>query len=201
MGGPENPKRLRRNPQSYRLIVKPPVFYNVLGRTEMAALWASDSTKEEMLLVGGEEVLTAYPTYTIYHINMIPEIRAILLSFLMPLKSYPTMAEFDYSNTILIVKPVGPAATASLRSEHNTNRLKSFHFEDGVSRVSGYDDSRSRECTPYISRPPELQLHLQFDPGPKNATQGFFFETDEKKCDTQLLEKSDPDKSKKILDK
>ncbi len=136
----------------------------------------------------------AYPIYTIYHINMIPEIRAILLSFLiMSLKFCLTMAEFDYSNTILIVKPVGPDATASLQSDHNTNRLMSFHFEDGVSRVSGYDDSRSRECTPYVSRPPELELHLQFDPGPKDAMQGFVFGTDKKKCDVQLLENPDPD--------
>lgn len=120
----------------------------------MAALRASDSIKEEMLLVSGSKCLIAYPTYTIYHINMIPEIRAILLSFLiMPLKSYPTMAEFDYSNTILIVKPVETDTAASLRSEHNTNRLKSFHFEDGVSSVAEYDDTRSREYTPYVSRP------------------------------------------------
>ncbi len=107
------------------------------------------------------------------------------------------MAEFDYSNTILIVKPVGPDAAASLRSEHNTNRLKSFYFKDGVSSVAEYDDTRSRECTPYVSRPPELELHLQFDPGPKDATQGFFFGTDEKKCDVQLLGKPDPDKNNK----
>ena len=129
---------------------------------------------------------------------MIPEIRAILLSFLISsLKSYPTMAEFDYSNTILVVKPVGPDAAASLRSEHNTNRLMSFHFEDGVSSVSGYDDSRSRECTPYVSRPPELELHLQFDPEPKDATQGFVFGIDKKKCDVQLLENPDPDPDNK----
>ncbi len=101
----------------------------LLGRTEMAALRASDSTKEKMLLVGGSKCLIAYPTYTIYHINMIPEIRAILLLFLiMPLKSYPTMAELEYSNTILIVKPVGTDAAALLRSEHNANRLKSSKF-------------------------------------------------------------------------
>ena len=81
----------------------------------------------------------------------------------MPLKSCPTTVEFDHSNTILIVKPVGPDAAASLRSEHNTNRLKPFHFGDGVSSVTEYDDIRSRECTPYVPRPPELQLHLQFD--------------------------------------
>ena len=166
----------------------------VLGKLRRA----SDSTKEKMLLVGGSKCLIAYPTYTIYHINMIPEIRAILLSFLiMPLKSCPTMAEFECSNTILIVKPVGTDAAGLLRSEHNANRLKSFHFEDGVSSVADYDDTRSRECTPYVSRPPELELHQQFDPGPKDATQGFFFGTDEKKCDVQLLENPDPDKNNK----
>ena len=107
------------------------------------------------------------------------------------------MAEFDYSNTILIVKPVGPDAAASLRSEQNTNRLKSFHFEDFISSIVEDDDSRSRECTPYVSRPPELQLHLQFDPEPKDATQGFVFGTDDKKCDVQLLENPDPDKKKR----
>ena len=107
------------------------------------------------------------------------------------------MAEFDYSNTILIVKSVGPDTAASLRSEHNINRLKSFHFEDGVSSVLGYDDSRSRECIPYVSRPSELELHLQFDLGPKNATQGFVFGIDEGKCDVQLLENPDPDKKKR----
>ena len=45
------------------------------------------------------------------------------------------MAEFNYTNTILIVKPVGSDAAASLRSEHNTNRLKSFYFEVGVSSI------------------------------------------------------------------
>ena len=107
------------------------------------------------------------------------------------------MAEFDYSNTILIVKPVGPDAAVSLRSEQNANRLKSFHFEDGTSSVAEYDDTRSRECTPYVSRPPELQLHLQFDRGPKDATQGFVFGTDEEDCDVQLLENPDLDKKKR----
>ena len=186
-------------PQVILHIVKPPILCNVfVGAYRDGSFAGFGLTKEEMLLVCGEEVLIAYPTYTIYHINMTPEIRAILLSFLiMPLKSCPTMAEFDYSNTILIVKPVGPDAAASLRSKHNTNRLKSFHFEDGVSSIAEYDDTRSRECTPYVSRPPELQLHQQFDPGPKDATQGFFFGTDEKKCDVQLLKNPDPDKNSK----
>ncbi len=126
------------------------------------------------------------------------EIRAILLSFLiLSLKSCLMMAEFDYANTILIIKPVGPDAAASLRSEHNTNRLKSFHFEDGISSVADYDTTRSRECTPYVSRPPELQLHLQFDPPPKDPPQGFDLGTDKIKCDVQLLENPDPDPDNK----
>lgn len=103
------------------------------------------------------------------------------------------MVEFDYSNTILIVKPVGSDAIASLRSDHNTNRLMLFHFEEDVSRVLGYDDLRSRECISYVSRPPELELHLQFDLEPKDVTQGFVFETDKKKCDVQLLKNLDLD--------
>ena len=103
------------------------------------------------------------------------------------------MAELDYSSTILIIKPVGPDAAASLRSEHNTKRLMSFHFKDGFNSTSGFDDPRSRECTPYVSRPSELELHLQFDPGPKDATQGFVFGSDKRKCDVLLLENPDPD--------
>ena len=78
----------------------------------MAALQGFEFNQEEML-VDGSKCFIAYPTYTIYNINMIPEIRAILLSFLiMSLKFCLTMAEFDYSNTILIMKPVEPDATA-----------------------------------------------------------------------------------------
>ena len=76
----------------------------------MAALQGFEFNQEEML-VDGSKCFIAYPTYTIYNINMIPEIRAILLSFLiMSLKFCFTMAEPDYSKTILIVKPVGPDA-------------------------------------------------------------------------------------------
>ena len=125
-----------------------------------------------------------YSIYIIYYINMISEIRAILLSFLiMSLKFCLTMAEFDYSNTILIVKSVESDATASLRSEYNTKRLISFHFENCVSSIFEYDDLRSRECILYVSRPPKLELHLQFDPESKDVMQGFVFETDKKKCD------------------
>ncbi len=111
-----------------------------------------------------------------------------------------TMAEIDHSKTILIVKPVGPAALDALRSEYNISRLVSFHFEDGASSISQYDDPRSRECTPYVSRPSEIELHLKFDPKPKDATRGFVFGTDEtdddkeKKCDVVLLENPDPQK-------
>lgn len=106
------------------------------------------------------------------------------------------MAAIDHSNTILIVKPVGPAALDALRSEHNTSRLMSFYFEDGASNISRYEDPRSRECTRYVSRPLEMELHMKFDPKPKDATQGFVFgadetDDDEKLCDVVLLENPD----------
>ena len=44
--------------------------------------------------------------------------------------------EFDYSKTILIMKPVGPDSAASLQSENKTNRLISFHSEDGRKKSS-----------------------------------------------------------------
>lgn len=82
------------------------------------------------------------------------------------------------ASTPVLIKPVGPDATASLRSEHNANHLMSFHSEDGVNVVSRYDDSRSRECTPFVSRPPELEFHLQYDPIPTDIMRGFVFGTD-----------------------
>ena len=104
------------------------------------------------------------------------------------------MAEFNYSNTILIVKPVGPDAAASLMSEHNVNRLKSIHFEQDVNSIADHSkNARTRESTPYVSRPPELQLHLELDPGPEHAKQGFIFGTNKRDCDILLLENPDPD--------
>ena len=100
---------------------------------------------------GGSECLIAYPTYTIYHINMISEIRAILLSFvILSLKTCLMIIEFDYSNIILIVKSIESNAIASLRSDYNINRLISFHVEDGISSVLEYDDLKSRKYTLYI---------------------------------------------------
>ena len=54
-------------------------------------------------------------------------------------------------------------AIASLRFDHNINRLISFYFEDDISRVLEYNDLRSREYIFYVSRSPKLELHLQFD--------------------------------------
>ena len=101
------------------------------------------------------------------------------------------MADSDCSNTIFILKPVGADAAASLQSAHNSKRLKWFHFEDGINSITKCENSRRRECTPYFSRPSELELHLQFDPGPKDATQGFIFGTEKERCDVQLLENPD----------
>ncbi len=120
------------------------------------------------------------PTYTCHQINLTIIYRSISTLYLV-------MAESDYSSTILIVKPVGPDAINALRAEHNADRLVTFQFEDSVSNITEYDDARSRECTPYVSRPPEPQLHLKFDPKPRDATRGFIFGSDESKCDVQLL--------------
>jgi len=101
------------------------------------------------------------------------------------------MAELDHSTTVLIMNPVGPAATDALPSKHNKSRLISFHFDDAVSTFSLHDDSRSRKCTPYFPPPPEIQLHLKFNFMPKDSARGFVFRTHEGKCDVVLLNNSD----------
>ena len=102
------------------------------------------------------------------------------------------MAGLDYSNTILIVKPVGPAALEALRSEPNAGRLFSFQYPGFDSTISLPEQSGSRECTPFILPPPEIQLHLKFDPIPKNPQRGFVFGSKEKTCDILLLDKTSP---------
>lgn len=113
------------------------------------------------------------------------------------------MAELDYSNTILIIKPVGPVASEVLQSKHNVNRLVSFHFADGVSSVSQHTSSSSRECTPFVPRPSQIELHLKFDSPPHDPTRGFIFGTnvgtsEEQGCDIVLL---DSDKKQSISGK
>ena len=98
------------------------------------------------------------------------------------------MAEQDHSNTILIMKPIAPDALSALRTKHNVDRLMSFHFDDSVGSVPEVHGIRSRECTPYFSRPPETELHLKFNPKPKELALGFIFGSDDAKCDVQLLD-------------
>ena len=98
------------------------------------------------------------------------------------------MAELDYSTTILIIKPVGPAATRALQSNQNINRLHSFHFDDAISTFPLYNNSRSRECTPYAPPPLEIELHLKFNPAPKEPSRGFVFGVNEDKCDVVLVD-------------
>ena len=93
---------------------------------------------------------------SIYHIYMLPEIRAILLSFLiLSLKLCLTIVEFVYLNTILTMKSIGSDSDAavSLRSKHNTKRLTSFHFEDDVSSDCKYNDFIVRIATVASSFP------------------------------------------------
>ena len=93
------------------------------------------------------------------------------------------MAGFDHSNTIFVLKPVGPAALEALRSGPNASRLFSFHYPDFDSLP---ENSRSRKCTPYVIPPPEIQLHLKFDPIPKDPLRGFVFGVQEEECDVVL---------------
>lgn len=103
------------------------------------------------------------------------------------------MAEFDHSKTILVVKPVGQAALEALRSGLNANRLVSFQFSDSFHEET--TSRASRECTPYILPPPEIQLHLRFDPKPQRSQRGFVFGIKAQTCDVVLLDNPDPNNS------
>lgn len=102
------------------------------------------------------------------------------------------MAGFDHSNTIFVLKPVGPVALEALRSEPNSGRLFSFYYPDFNGTTSLSQQSGSRECTPYVVPPPEIQLHLKFDPIPKNPQRGFVFGVKEAICDIVLLDNPIP---------
>ena len=95
------------------------------------------------------------------------------------------MADSDYANTALIVKPVGADTALSLRSKHNAHCLDSIHFGDDTSFSTRQGDS-SRECTPFVPRPSELELLLKLNPGPKDCTKGFVFGSDQTQCDVHL---------------
>ena len=103
------------------------------------------------------------------------------------------MADIDLANTVLIIKPLDSSSTHSLKSASNSNYLKSIHFDDTTRTITGESHTPSRECTPFVPGPTELQLHLQLEPRPRNAALGWIVGTNEKHCDIQLLE--DPDKN------
>ena len=102
------------------------------------------------------------------------------------------MAGFDHSNTILVLTPVGPDASEALRSKPNASRLFSLHYPGSDSTTSLSEHSESRECTPYVVPPPQIQLHLKVDPIPKNPLRGFVFGVEETICDIVLLENPIP---------
>ncbi|MCJ1463081.1 hypothetical protein MMC07_001686 [Pseudocyphellaria aurata] len=107
------------------------------------------------------------------------------------------MAQYDqdYSDTIFIVKPVGPAATDALMSPANISRLVSVDFRQTLSPVAQSmaqqmaqeSDSGSREVTRYCPPPPEIQLHVKFTSLPRCTMQGFVFESDEASCDVVIV--------------
>ncbi len=99
------------------------------------------------------------------------------------------MAEFDHSKTILVVKPVGQAALEMLRSGLNVDRLVLFQFSDSFHEET--TSRASRKCTSYILSPPEIQLHLRFDPKPQRSQRGFVFGIKAQTCDVVLLNNLD----------
>ena len=102
------------------------------------------------------------------------------------------MAHIDLSNTIVIMKPVGAESLRALDTQHNHNRLESFHFEQSIGEKVTYDNVRSRECTPYFARPPETGLLLKLNLAPMVPASGFVFGRDQRSCDICLEENPDP---------
>lgn len=96
------------------------------------------------------------------------------------------MLKLDHSDTVLIVKPVGSTASDALKSKHNINRLASFHQENDISTLSEQLDATTRECTPYMPPPAEIELHLKFSPIPTDPARGFVFGTNVERCDIAL---------------
>ena len=103
------------------------------------------------------------------------------------------MADIDLANTIIVIRPLDASSAHSLRSTQNSSYLKSVHCEDSTRTITDNSNTRSRECTPFVPSPPELQLHLPLNPGPRNAALGWIFGTNGKHCDVQFLE--NPDKN------
>lgn len=95
------------------------------------------------------------------------------------------MSTHHPSQTILILKPVGLAAQDALTSEFNTDRLLQGNAVS-TDCSHQFEDSASRECTPYFPPPRATELHLRFNPLPKDPTRGFVFGSDEVKCDIVL---------------
>lgn len=96
------------------------------------------------------------------------------------------MPKVDLSDTILVIKPVGSNA---LQSKHNADRLTLFYPYSELSTFTEGDDSKTRESTPFIPPPMEVELHLKFSPLPRDPARGFTFGADPKSCDIVLLHK------------
>ena len=76
------------------------------------------------------------------------------------MKFYFIIIEFDYLNTIFIVKSMRLNITISLRFKYNIKYLILFYFKNCINSIFEYNDSRSRECIFYILRSSKLELHL-----------------------------------------
>lgn len=159
--------------------------------------------------------LVLTPTlYFFYYINMMANPLLLLFLFIPDSRAesdchsslYSGIARHDGQNRPFKHYPHREAGGPSrfecttVRAQYQPPRVTSLRGRR--QQRSQYEDPRSRECTPYVSRPPEIELHLKFHPKPKDPTRGFVFGTDddketEEKCDVVLSGNPDPDPQKK----
>ncbi|KAL8935094.1 MAG: hypothetical protein Q9216_005589 [Gyalolechia sp. 2 TL-2023] len=86
------------------------------------------------------------------------------------------MAAPMQANTILIVKPLDPASQSLLQNQLQTERLRYHCSTEDLG--SSWEERRLHT----------LEIHLQFDPPPRDITRGFVFGRDEEQCDIVLTD-------------
>lgn len=114
----------------------------------------------------------------------------------------------DYSNTLLIIRPVGEDAHQALQFDPIRLEYPSFDHSNTLSGVLRRNLTRlveyapgsiplSREGILYVPPPRDIQFHLRFQPLPKDCQIGFVFGTS-RHCDIMLVEHTQPGKRYRI---
>ncbi|KAI9848890.1 MAG: hypothetical protein M1837_006406 [Sclerophora amabilis] len=102
----------------------------------------------------------------------------------------------DYSNTIVIVRPVNQPATDCLTLPQNRQRLfpSPNPYPISTAETSLSDGGRSREATPAVLRDSLMEIRLELNLEPTNPPVGFVFGSQDSTCNVIL----DKDKSSEI---